>query len=121
MSDTSYTPMNRDGSSNNTEKAVLSNPVSNSSDATTPKREVTITIGHPDYIGFERDVPVEVLHNSGVPLELYIETEDERQIRLEDEYYADPSNYDNRRRNSEGARIGLAARELLRNRSTAGH
>ena len=116
-----YTPMSRDGYSTNTKKTVVSNPVSNSSDATMPQREVTITIGHPDYIDLERDVPEEVLQNSGVPRGLYTETEDERQIRLENEYYADPSNYDNRRRDSEGARIGLAARELLRNRSTAGH
>ena len=87
----------------------------------TPKRELTITIGHPDYIDFERDVPEEVLQNSGVPRGLYTETEDERQIRLEDEYYADPSNYDNRRRASVGARIGLAAREQLRNLSSARH
>ena len=116
-----YTPMSRDGSSTNTEKAEVSKPVSNSSDATMPQREVTITIGHPDYIDLERDVPEEALQNSGVPRGLYTETEDERQIRLENEYYADPSNYDNRRRNSLGARIGLSARQLLRNRSSAGH
>ena len=121
MSDTSYTPMNRDGSNENTKKTEVSNPMSNSSDAAMPKRELTIAYGGPDYIDLERDVPDEVLQNAGVPRGLYYETEDERQIRLEDEYYADPSNYDNRRRNSEGARIGLAARELLRNRSTPGH
>ena len=44
----------------------------------TPKRELTITIGHPDYIDLERDVPGEVLQNAGVPRGLYTETEDER-------------------------------------------
>ena len=121
MSDTSYTPMNRDGSSENTKKTEVSNPMSNSSDAKMPQRELTIAYGGPDYIDPERDVPEEVLQNAGVPRGLYTETEDERQIRLENEYYYDPSNYDNRRRNSLGARIGLSARQLLRNRSSAGH
>jgi hypothetical protein len=67
MSDTPSSPMIRNGSSNNMETAEVSNPVSNSSDATMPKREVTITIGHPDYNDFERDVPEEVLQNAGVP------------------------------------------------------
>ena len=78
--------MSRDGSSTNAEKTEVSNPVSNSSDATMPQREVTITIGHPDYIDLERDVPEEVLQNSGVPRGLYIETEDERNIRIDEEY-----------------------------------
>ena len=95
MSDTSYTPMNRDGSSENTKKTEVSNPMSNSSDAKMPQRELTIAYGGPDYIDPERDVPEEVLQNAGVPRGLYTETEDERQIRLEEEYYADPSNYYN--------------------------
>lgn len=116
-----YTPMSRNGSCTNTEKTEVSKPVSASSDQSMPKRSLTVTYGDPDYIDFERDVPYEVLQNSGVPRELYCETEDERQIRLENEYYYDPSNYDNRRRGSLGARIGLSARQLLRNRSSAGH
>ena len=93
MSDTGYTPMNRDGSSKKTEKAEVSNPVSNSSGATMPKRELTSAPGGPDYIDLERDVPEEVLQNAGVPRGLFTETEDERNIRLEEEYYADPANY----------------------------
>ena len=116
-----YAPINRDGKTKDNTNTVIVPEATPTHDANMPQRELTIAIGHPDYIGFERDVPEEVLQNSGVPREFYTETEDERQIRLEDEYYADPSNYDNRRRNSEGARIGLAARELLRNRSTPGH
>ena len=91
----SDTPMNRDGSSENTKKTEASNPVSNSSGATMPKRELTIAYGGPDYIDLERDVPEEVLQNAGVPRGLFTETEDERNIRLEDEYYADPANYYN--------------------------
>ena len=95
MSDTGYTPMNRDGSSKKTEKTEVSKPVSNSPDATIPKRELTTAPGGHDYIDVERDVPEEVLQNSVVPGALSTETEDERNIRLEDEYYADPANYYN--------------------------